>query len=176
MFALALILAAAPAVASCGGAHPLMAGDGVGALRIGASVETVKQRCAVLSDTVEPREEDIPTRVLKVKFPPATVEAVVDEDKEKIWSIVVDAPALRTDTGLGVGSSISDLLRQPDLVGDLGEGDLYVFTSRHCGMSFRLDYTPNDRDADEAWTTAHLSRLPRTAKVVQVLLYGCGKL
>ena len=174
MFALLAVLLAAPAETGCGPASPSLTGDGVGALRIGASVEEVDRHCRVLSDKVVPGEEDIPTRMLRVKFAGAIVEAVIDEGR--VWSVKIDTPALRTDAGLGVGTSISDLLREPDLVGDVGEGDLYVFSSKHCGMSFRLNYTPGEADYAEAWTTAHLSRLPRATKVVQVLLYGCGKL
>jgi hypothetical protein len=112
--------------------------------------------------------------VLKVKLAGAVVEAVIDEGK--VWSVEINTSTLRTSTGLGVGSSISDLLRQPGLIGDVGEGDLYAFTPAHCGMSFKLSSTPTEVDHGEAWTTAHLSRLPPTTKVVQVLLYGCGKL
>ena len=173
MLALVAALAAASGSAGCGPVHPTLAGDGVGALRIGATVQEVSRRCPVVSDKIVRGDEDIPTRMLKVKLAGALVEAVIDEGK--VWSVKVDTPTLRTRSGLGVGTSISDLLRQPGLVGDLGEGDLYVFTLSHCGMSFRLGYTPTEADHGEAWTTTHLSRLPRTTKVVQVLLYGCGK-
>jgi hypothetical protein len=174
MFALLAVLLATPAEPGCGPANPSLNGEGVGALRIGAPVEEVDRRCRVLSDKIVPGGEDIPTRMLRVKFAEAVVEAVIDEGK--VWSVKIDTSSLRTDTGLGVGTSISDLLRQPDLTGDVGEGDLYVFTSRHCGVSFKLSYTPSEADDNEAWTTAHLSRLPRATKVVQVLLTGCGKL
>jgi hypothetical protein len=174
MLALLAALLVTPGGGGCGPAHPTLGGDGVGGLRIGAPADAVKRACRVVSDKVELGREDVPTRTLKVKFADAVVEAVIDEGR--VWSVTIDTPTLRTDTGLGVGTSISDLLRQPDLVGDVGEGDLYVFTSSQCGMSFRLSYTPTEADTTEAWTTAHLSRLSRTTKVVQVLLYGCGKL
>jgi hypothetical protein len=174
MLALLAALLAAPGSVGCGSARPTLGGDGIGGLRIGAPADAVKQVCRVVSDKVELGREDVPTRILKVKFAGDFVEAVIDEGR--VWSVTIDTPGLRTETGLGVGTSLSDLLRQPDLVGDIGEGDLYVFTSGQCGMSFRLNYTPTEADDTEAWTTAHLSRLPRTTKVVQVLLYGCGKL
>jgi hypothetical protein len=174
MLALLAALLAAPGSVGCGSAHSTLGGDGIGGLRIGAPADAVKQVCRVVSDKVELGREDVPTRILKVKFAGDVVEAVIDEGR--VWSVTIDTPGLRTETGLGVGTSLSDLLRQSELVGDIGEGDLYVFTSSQCGMSFRLNYTPTEADDTEAWTTAHLSRLPRTTKVVQVLLYGCGKL
>ena len=158
---------AAATTRSCGA--PVIDAAGVGALRIGASVDSVRAHCTVLRDTVERRAEGQPTRVLSVVVADDTGEAEVVDGR--VWRITVEKPGLRTADSLSVGTSLARLLAAiPDARGDHGEGGVYV-TTRRC-MSFLLsDLPPGTRLG--VGDAASLRRLPPSTAVRKILVFGC---
>jgi hypothetical protein len=144
--------------------------DGIGALRLGASVEVVKRTCRVLRDTTVTGPEGMPARKLAVEIAGETVEAEIVDNK--VWRISVKSPRFRTADSLGVGTPLSHLLQLEGARGMMGEGALYFATSAHCGMSFRLsENRPLDPSGD--WNKSALARLPASTKVTEVLIFGC---
>jgi hypothetical protein len=95
------------ATSSCG--DGVLGGEGIGELRLGTTVETVRQKCNVLRDTTAMGAEGMPARKLTVALSRDTVEAEIVNGR--VWRIAVGSPRLRTADGLGVGTSI-DRLRQ----------------------------------------------------------------
>ena len=153
---------------SCG--NEVLGEEGIGELRIWATVESVRQKCNVLRDTTAMGGEGMPARKLTVALSGDTVEVEIVNDR--VWRIAVDSPKLSTPDGLGVGTSIERLrqLRSPRLM--TGEGQLFVASPDHCGMSFRLSNTgPNALRGN--LDQAGLSRLPASAVVSEVLIFGC---
>ncbi len=154
------------AAADCGvDANTVMNGEGIGNLRVGASVRDVALACPVLADTVLPGPEGSMERSLLVNLVRDTVRAVVTD--ESVWRIHVSSPAIRTEGGLGVGSRAPELRELPGARVISGEGNAFVVATSPCGMSFRL------RGLDSVMPRP-VAELPDSAHVDMVLLTGCG--
>lgn len=144
--------------------------EGIGELRIGATVESVREKCNVVRDTTAPGAEGMPARKLAVALSRDTVEAEIVDGR--VWRIAVHSPRLRTADALGVGTSIGTLRQMKEPRGMVGEGQFFVASPQHCGMSFRLSNAgPRAKRGD--MDRAGLFRLPETAFVSQVLIFGC---
>lgn len=96
-------------------------------------------------------------------------------DPARIWRIAVERAAFGTADSVGVGTTLSRLLKLPGVKGVEGEGGLFVVVPARCGLSFRLrhDLAPSEHKPE--WTSADLKRLPASTVVDQVLLFGCSK-
>lgn len=147
-------------------------GWGIGALRIGASVSTVRERYRVVRDTVVEDAEANAQRQIAVDLGRDTVWA--DVVKDTVWRIMVDHPAYRTADSLGVASTLSQLLAAGTATGLEGDGGrLYITLEHHCGMSFRLRQVIDPRAHRETWPAAVLRRLDAKSQVDEVLIVGC---
>lgn len=153
--------------ASCAGHR--FDGAGIGAVRIGATVDSVRKSCRVVRDTTETRQEGLPTRVLAIEMLDDTLEAEIDSGR--VWRIRVTHPRFRTADSIGVGTPIGRLLELPGVRGLTGEGSLYLMSPAHCGLSFRMTDPKHQLQAD--WTLATLRRLPSTSVVTEILVLGC---
>ncbi|HEX5971408.1 MAG TPA: hypothetical protein VFY85_05745 [Gemmatimonadaceae bacterium] len=152
---------------SCG--RPIVDGDGVGSIRIGMSVDTLKSRCVVARDTVERRTEGQLERILVVPFEQDT--AVVEVNEGKVWRIEITEPGLRTSNWLGVGTPLSALLDlNGGVQGLVGEGNLFLVSQALCGLSFELS---EPRSPSGSWDMARLRTLPKSTVVKRVLVIGC---
>ena len=153
---------------SCG--EEVVTDEGIGRLRIGVTVESVKQQCKVLRDTTIIGAEGMPARKLAVAFSKDTVDAEIVDGR--VWRIAVHSPGLRTASLIGVGTLNQRLLTLKDPHGAMGEGALFVITPQHCGMSFRLaNAGPRGMRGDMDKTG--LARLPVETVVSEVLVFGC---
>lgn len=148
-----------------------MTDEGVGKIRIGESVESVRRDCTIVRDTTELGAEGMPTRIVSVLFPRDTVEAEIVDGK--VWRVAIDSPHFSTADSLRVGTSLARLLRLRRPQGMTGEGALFVMSPDHCGLSFRLsdNGSPVLRDP----SPAELSRLPAATRVSNILIVGCHK-
>ena len=157
-----------PRPSACGEA--VITDEGIGELRIGATVESVRQRCNVVRDTTAPGAEGMPARKLRVALSRDTVEAEIVDGR--VWRIAVHTPRLRTADSLGVGTTLARLLQLRNPRGMTGEGRFYIASPDHCGMSFRLaNAGPGAQRGD--LDSAGLARLRRSAGVSEVLIFGC---
>ena len=115
----------------------------------------------------------MPARKLRVALSRDTVEAEIVDGR--IWRIAVHSPRLRTADSLGVGTTLARLLQLRNPRGMTGEGRFYVASPAHCGMSFRLaNAGPGAQRGD--LDSAGLARLPKSAVVSEVLVFGCRRL
>ena len=153
---------------SCG--DEIVRDEGLGKLRIGASVDSVAANCAVLRDTTSIGSEGMPSRKLAVLFSRDTVEAEVVNNR--IWRVSVVSPLYRTANSLGVGTPLSRLLQMKNPRGMTGEGKFFVASPEHCGMSFRLANAGAGAQRGDL-DRAGLSRLPASAVVSEILIFGC---
>lgn len=153
---------------SCG--EEVVTDEGIGELRIGATVESIKQKCKVVRDTTVTGAEGMPARKLAVAFSKDTAEAEIVDGR--VWRIAVHSTGLRTASLLGVGTLNVRLLTLKDAHGMMGEGALFVASPEHCGMSFRLaNAGPRGQRGD--LDRAGLAGLPVQAAVSEVLIFGC---
>lgn len=159
--------AATRSVASCG--RPIMDGDGVGNVRIGMSVDTLKARCTILRDTIELRSEGQEERILVAPFEDDT--AIVEVNDGRVWRIEITNPGIRTSNWLGVGTPLATLL---DLKGGVqaltGEGNLFLISKALCGLSFELS---EPKSPSGNWNADRLRALPKSTVVKRVLVIGC---
>lgn len=146
----------------------LITGNGLGDLRIGATVAEVKARCHVVGDSVMLGAEALPIRIVSVLMLDDTVHAEIDSGR--VWRVAFNRARWRTAEGLGVGSRLEDVERTGTLAGLSGEGLVYVQSKELCGLSFRLDAHP--WLPPPQWSSAELQSL-RGSKVDQVLVFGC---
>jgi hypothetical protein len=155
--------------AACG--DPIVTGAGVGALRIGAPVDSVRARCPIVRDTVELRAEGQPSRVITVLIGGDTVDAEVDSGR--VWRIEVTRPSPRTSDSLGVGTPLARLLELAEVRALSGEGAAYLQSPARCGLSFQLSSTgPGGLRAE--WDLAALRRFPPSTVVSRMLVVGCA--
>ena len=148
-----------------------LTGDGIGALVVGRRVDDVAGECVIVSDTVDPLgPEGQPQRLLRVVHGPDTVTVEVADDR--VFRLDVESPRIVTIDGLGVGTTIDELLQVQDLRGVTGEGRLFAVSPSHCGLSFALGPEPAER-AGTSWTRGALAALPDTLRVRRVLAFGC---
>ena len=153
---------------SCG--KEVITDEGIGELRIGTTVDSVRQKCSVVRDTTVMGIEGMPARKISVAFSRDTVEAEIVDGR--VWRIAVRSPRLRTPEALGVGTLIGRLRQLKNPRGMMGEGALFVASAQHCGISFRLSNAGprgNQGDLD----LAGLFRLPESTLVSEVLIFGC---
>lgn len=142
----------------------ILTADGIGRLRVGASVAEVRAECVIVRDTTGPDLEGMQQRRIAVDLERDTVEAVVVDDR--VWRIHVDGPAFRTADGLGVGTTVAELRKDRAARVLAGEGSMFITVADQCGLSFRLggvQFGPELPAAD----------LPAEARVVEVLAFGC---
>lgn len=164
------IAAPTPSVAASTCGDETLTDEGIGHLRIASTVEAVSLNCSIVRDTTAIGAEGMPARKLLVALSRDTVEAEVVSGR--VWRIAVASPRLRTSDSLGVGTTKAGLLQltKPRLM--TGEGRLFVASPEHCGMSFKL--TNVGRDALRGnLDRVGLARLPDTAVVSEVLIFGC---
>ena len=156
-------------VPDCG--NKTITGAGVGNLRIGITVDSVKSRCTVARDTTHPGLEGSMERRLLVVFDHDLLDAEIVNGR--VWRLDIDSPPFRTLDSLGAGSSLSDLLKLPRVRGLVGEGVIALVSPAHCGISFILSGgLPQGRLAK--LDSAEMSRFPASTRVSRVLVYGCS--
>jgi hypothetical protein len=149
----------------------ILSDEGVGKLRIGKSVESMRRECTVLRDTTAPGAEGMPSRKIAVLFSRDTVLGEIVNDR--VWRVEIHSPNFSTADSLRVGTPLARLLvlRKPQ--GMTGEGALFVMSPDHCGLSFRLSQAGSPILRDPGPTA--LSRLPSATRVSDILIVGCHK-
>ena len=161
-----------PAPGPAGCTDTRLSGAGVGELRIGASVASVKTTCRVGRDTTVTGVEGMLARVIPVDVGGEHVEAEIVDDK--VWRLAVRSPRYRTADSLGVGTPLTRLLQLREPRGNMGEGALYFTSPAHCGLSFKLSENRPLPPSGQDWNAAALRRLPASTRVTEVLVVGCA--
>jgi len=154
-----------PAAPNCGlGREPLLTGNGIGDLRIGATAEQVHKQCDVIRDTtLQFGAEGMPERRIAVRLVRDTVEGTVVNGK--VWRLELLSPRFRTEDSLGVGSTVAKIRQQPVQYLGYGEGGPFISLPKHCGLSFEL---AGVKGFARSW-----NQVPNTATVRKVLVLGC---
>jgi hypothetical protein len=155
-------------VASPPASRPVLAGDGVGCLRIGVPLAALSAGCEIVADRMVPGPEGMVERRADIIVAGDTLAATVVRDS--VWRVAVTVPTLATADGLGVGSEAGAMLQRQGSRVIGGEGRLFITLADHCGMSFELAVPrellslPPDQAA---------SRIPSGSRVTRILLFGC---
>jgi hypothetical protein len=124
----------------------------------------------VTRDTTALGAEGMPARKITVRFAGDSVVAEIVNDR--VWRIELTSSAFATTDSLRVGSPVSRMLQLRNPRGLTGEGQLFLVTSDHCGLSFRLSNP--DGSAVRDWARPVLSKLPPGTVVSEILIVGCA--
>lgn len=147
-------------------------GEGVGAVRLGMKADSLRAACAGTVERREPADEGTTARLIFVPLGRDT--AVAEIDVGQVWRIQVRSPGLRTADGIGVGSTLGQLLTDARAVGMSGEGRLFVMSPARCGLSFQLSPAAA-RALPQGGDAAALRRLPPDTPITRILVVGCRK-
>ena len=148
-----------------------LTGDGVGAVRVGATVAAVRKACHAPVRKSRKGEPPPPADLLELKISGAPVRAEIEGGR--VWRVVVDDGPFRTLDKLGVGSPLQDILASGPARASQIEGVIYAANTNRCGVSFALSYRPRRGEDRDNWTAEGLARLPPDTKVERVLMSGC---
>jgi hypothetical protein len=146
--------------------------EGVGVLRIGTSVEEVRQRCRVVRDSTVLDNEGMPARRMVVSIGDDTAIAEVVEDS--VWRVRLTGPRFRAGGGLGIGTSARALDAIPGARALVGEGEVYVTVPGTCGVSYRVARADFARVSRAQSPEEAMDLLPDTAQVDLLLVYECA--
>lgn len=183
----ALILLAAAVAASPlgaqGGSHrdcgiqsgTRLDNDGVGAIRIGATLDQLESECQLVIDTVVYPDYTHAQHVVGFKVDKDVIEAIVDSGGQ-VTEIRVTSYRWKTVEGLGVDTELAKFLGVPGLRGIPGlEQELAVFLQvpQYCGLDFRLPWYGSSANPPDSVTVGFLQTLPPKSTVTSVIVHGC---
>lgn len=154
------------------GAGDVQIDEGVGVLRIGTSVEDLRERCDVIRDTTVLDMEGMPARRLVVAVSGDTVVAEIVSGR--VWRLRLGTPRFRTSVGLGVGSRVGELAGHAGARALVGEGEIYVTLPASCGVSYRIAGADFARVAGVRSPERAMAELPKDARVDLLLVTDCG--
>jgi hypothetical protein len=169
----ALTRPATNATSSAGCTARLVTGDGVGPIRIDASLDSVRRTCPVVRDTTErPNINLPPERLVSVLLGADT--AVASVRGGRVVEVLLVGRSFVTDDSLGVGTPLRRLLgfTQAKVYGVSGR--LIVTTPAKCGLRFDIAGRFNDV-SDGVQDSATLGRLPPAAAVDRIHIDGCER-
>lgn len=156
------------------GDSPVVEGNGIGTLRIGMRAEAVKASGSLVADRNIGDGEGGTVRSMRLRLGAGTAEAEVVDGK--VWRVSVRSSTLRTARDFGVGTKLKELLQEKGWQGGFGEGYLYIWNSKYCGLSFELNFDPHSGSAASPdWDQDALALLPPSTSVQSILVLGCSK-
>jgi hypothetical protein len=154
----------------CGGKLTLT-GEGVGVVRVGQPVETVRRVCHIARPKLKKGRPPPPETLIEFMIGGAPVQ--IETSQGRVWRVIVSGGSLRTADKLGVGDSLANLLASAPARAGETEGVIYAATAAHCGMSFALSYQPTGGEDRDSWTAESLARLPPDTTISRILMTGC---
>jgi len=179
---LAATVAAAP-VGAQGGDHRdcgIQSGvrldnDGVGAIRIGATLDQLESECQLVIDTVVYPDYTHAQHVVGFKVDKDVIEAIADTGGA-VTEIRVTSYRWKTVEGLGVDTDLARFMEIPGVVGIPGsEQELAVFLQvpQYCGLDFRLPWYGSSTNPPDSVTVRFLQTLPPKSTVTSVIVHAC---
>jgi hypothetical protein len=159
----------------------LLTGDSVGPAIVGVGRSALSPRIKVIRDTIEEGMEGIPETIAILLVAGDTVRAAIDSGR--IYRFNVTSARFRTADSLGVGTPLSRLLSEPGIYAMTGEGAVFVWSDKRCGLGFRLWDPSAERemawdpgglgDSPDSVGVTELRRLPQSTTVGEVIVVGC---
>lgn len=159
-----------PGMLSCGiSRESRVAEDGLGLLRIGALMESVRDGCTVISE--EPGVAEQPS-VMRVNLGEDT--AKVEFVNGLLRRITLYHQAYRTADSLGVGTHASRLQGLSDAVGLTENNRLYALSPSICGLRFMFSDPAPAPPAAQKGREA-LRRIAGEARARELEIVGCAR-
>lgn len=143
--------------------------DGIGVLRVGASLDAVRANCTVISERTGANDAPM---VAQVDLGRDT--AVVEFLNGALSRITLHHQAYRTSDSLGVGTHITRLLALRGATGLTERGRLYAITPAYCGLRFML-MSPAPTPPSPQSGRAALRRLEGETRVRELEIAPCPR-
>jgi hypothetical protein len=147
----------------------------VGPVALGATAQSIYSAFRGRSRLIDLALEGHLSPALELSFPETQVsggviaELVPRNNELVVWRIAVTNPNVRTDKGIGVGSTV-DQLRSSYRVTGVGSGEGAVFVMvAELSASFKLD--TSRPGSDQLWRIRDPQRVPGAVRIVSVLLF-----
>ena len=150
-------------------------GEGVGPLRIGAPLDSVKAKCKVISDTLVDDEGE-PSQVLKILIARDTASAVIHNGR--IIAIHIRSggiPTASTLHSVRVGDLVSTLKPIQGVVIQIGEGTAAVTAPALCGLTFTIGGAYELVASKRKPGAVLLGLVPDSLKVTAISVIGCER-
>lgn len=157
-----------PGLLSCGiSPESRISEDGIGVLRIGASLDAVRASCTVVSERAGANDAPLLANV-DLGRDTAAVEFIMGA----LRRITLHHQAYRTADSLGVGTHVGQLLNIRNSTGITDRGKLYAVTPTYCGLRFMLvDPAPAAPSVQSG--RAALRRLSGETRTRELEIVGC---
>jgi hypothetical protein len=147
-----------------------LSGAGIGDLRPGTPLDSVRRGCQVISQAPIAVTDGRSTSTVRVDVVRDTVTAELSDGL--VSRLSVRGAGIRTREGYGVNSTLEQLMHWSDLTSATTDGSLFVMSPSHCGMSFRLAGPAPVPPSPQSGVKA-LKHTPGEVRVSEVLIYGC---
>ena len=163
------------AVAS--GGEPVIREGAVGPVTLGASADSVHRAFRGNSRLIDLALEGHLSPALELTLPgtenPGGVvaELVPRGDALIVWRIHVTNPSIKTDKGVGVGSTVREL-RAAHRVDSIASGEGLFLMVEELGASFELDLRGGE--GETLWLLRDPQRVPGDVKIASILVRGPG--
>jgi hypothetical protein len=159
-----------PGVQACGiSTGSRVTEDGLGLLRIGASIDAIRANCSVLSES-----QGTTTSMTRARVDLSEDTAAVEFENGLLVRITLYHQAYRTADSLGVGTHVSRLIRLRDAVGVTDRKRLYLITPAFCGLRFMLAEPAPLPPAAQSGRAA-LRRLSGETRTRELEIVGCSR-
>jgi hypothetical protein len=149
--------------------------DGVGAIRIGATVDQLASQCQIVRDTVVYPDQTTTEHVIALQVDKDVVETIVDSSM-RVTEIRVATYRWKTAEGLGVDTDLGRFLEIPGVIaipGSERELALFLQVPQYCGLDFRLPWYGATVTPLDSVTPLFLQTLPPKSTVTSVIVRPC---
>lgn len=153
---------------------PVIRKHEVGPVSLGTSAQVVYSMFRGRSRLVDLALEGHLTPALELSFPETGVEGgvlaelVPRENDLVVWRIAVTNPNVRTEKGIGIGSSVDELRAHYAITGvGSGEGRVFIRVDE-LSASFELDRS--GAGGDRLWQIREPNHVPGRTKIASILL------
>ena len=159
-----------PGLLSCGiSPESRISEDGIGVLRIGASLDAIRTSCTVISERAGANDAPVLANIDLGKDT-ARLEFV----SGVLRRITLHHQAYRTADSLGVGTHVGKLLDMRNSTGLTDRGKLYAVAPAYCGLRFML-VNPAPAAPSVQSGRAALRRLAGETRTRELEIVGCQR-
>jgi hypothetical protein len=158
------------------GEAPIVTASGVGPVRLGARVSAIADANCTMRDTSFTLGEGIMERGHVVELGEGNVVILVSGDTEPVVErIIVNDPAVRTEGGVGPGSTVENLRSSYGRIcATVGEGNVVLSVPPLTGVSFGADVALSSLPRGGQGLDTNPGAVPGSAPISSLWIHGAA--